>query len=187
MWLDTKYGIKEDDVIKLTFRDKQYSWHKYFMHITASENAGRKHQEYIAGMDSDPFLRLFTLGVVNQKSCFTCPFRNKTAADVRLGDYWGSRFERNEDGVSMILVNTEVGRKLVDAIKLQVDISAQNIEDRFGQQHTDYQYPKYYEASLMMLRDDHVRLKSIINLYETDFDRLKRKVKVFIKRTLRLR
>lgn len=83
-------------------------------------------------MDNDPFLKLFTLGVVNQKSCFTCPFRNKTSADVRLGDYWGPRFERTEEGVSMILVNTEKGRKLIDAIKIQTYISTQDIKDRFG-------------------------------------------------------
>lgn len=50
--------------------------------------------EYIVGVDNDPFLKLFILGVVNQKSCFTCPFRNKTVADIRLGDYWGHRFQK---------------------------------------------------------------------------------------------
>jgi len=32
-WLDAKHEIKEEKVMKLTFRDKQYSWHKYFMHV----------------------------------------------------------------------------------------------------------------------------------------------------------
>lgn len=40
MWLDSRHGMKEDKVMKMTFRDKKYSWHKYFMHITSSENTG---------------------------------------------------------------------------------------------------------------------------------------------------
>ena len=48
---------------------------------------------YVASREKDPFLKLFSMGVVNQESCFTCPFRNETSADIRLGDYWGERFK----------------------------------------------------------------------------------------------
>jgi len=86
----------------------------------------------------------------------------------------------------MILINSEMGRKLIDAIRSQIDILAHDIKERFGQQHTDYDYPKYYDASLTMLRDDRVQLKSIINLYETDFDRAKKKFKTFVKKILKI-
>lgn len=184
-WLNDKHGIEDDKIMNLKFRDKEYSWHKYFMHVSASKSGGMV-IEYIAEVNNDPFLKLFTMGVVNQESCFSCPFRNQTAADIRLGDYWGSRFLENEKGVSMVLVNTEIGSELINSIKTQANVSIQDIKERFGQQHTDYQYPKYYNASLSMLKDDCVQLRSVINLYETDFDRLKQKVKKFIKKIFRL-
>ena len=185
-WLDLDKGMKEGKKMILTFRDKTYSWHKYFMHITStSKNEWGGVKEYLAEADRDPFLKLFTLGVVNQEACFTCPYRNQTAADIRLGDYWGPRFESTEEGVSMILVNTEIGRNLMDGIKEKINYFEQDIKERFGQQHTDYQYPKYYDASLMMLRDDRVRLNSIIDLYENGFDRFKKQVKVLVEKLLK--
>ena len=93
---------------------------------------------YVASREKDPFLKLFSMGVVNQESCFTCPFRNETSADIRLGDYWGERFKNNEDGVSMVLINGSRGLALLNAVSDKVTINRQDITDRFGQQHTDY-------------------------------------------------
>ena len=76
------------------------------------------------------------MGVVNQESCFTCPFRNKSSADIRLGDYWGNRFKDNEEGVSMVIVNSSRGQEILDAIRDEITITKQDIKDRFGQQHT---------------------------------------------------
>lgn len=137
--------------------------------------------DYVAVTEKDPFLKLFTMGVVNQKPCFTCSYRNQTAADIRLGDYWGERFKDTEDGISMVLVNTGKGNNLMEAIKNQIAFSRQDIKERLGQQHTDFKYPEHYDVSLEMLRDDQVQLKSVINLYETDFDRFKSRMKKLIK------
>lgn len=118
------------------------------------------------------------MGVVNQESCLTCPFRNKTSADIRLGDYRGERFKNNEDGVFMVLING------MNAVSDKVTINRQDITDRFGQQHTDYEYPKYYEKSLALLKNSKVEFKDVIGLYESNFDRFKRRVKKIIKRML---
>lgn len=139
---------------------------------------------YVASREKDPFLKLFSMGVVNQKSCFTCPFRNKTSADIRLGDYWGERFKNNEDGVSMVLINGSRGLALLNAVSDKVTINKQDITDRFGQQHTDYEYPKYYKESLELLKNSKSEFKDVIGLYESNFDRFKRKIKKIIKRML---
>ena len=152
------------------------------MHIKALQNSGV--YDYVAIADKDPFLKLFTMGAVNQKSCFTCPYRNQSAADIRLGDYWGAHFKNTEDGVSMVLVNTQKGMDILNVIKEQVVLSKRNIAERFGQQHTDYQYPKYYDVSFEILLNEKADLQSIINLYETGYDRLKRKVKEIAKAML---
>lgn len=171
-WIVRKMKLTSiGDIKNITFRDKAYSWHEYYMHIIGGGTAYVEHKE------RDPFLKLFSMGVVNQESCFTCPFRNKSSADIRLGDYWGNRFKDNEEGVSMVIVNSSRGQEILDAIRDEITITRQDIKDRFGQQHTDYEYPKYYKRSLEMLKDSQFSFKDVVNLYETDYDRFKRTIK----------
>lgn len=178
-WVTRKMKLNATGNIKsIIFRDKSYSWHEYFMNINGGGTA------YVASREKDPFLKLFSMGVVNQESCFTCPFRNETSADIRLGDYWGERFKNNEDGVSMVLINGSRGLALLNAVSDKVTINRQDITDRFGQQHTDYDYPKYYEKSLELLKNSKSEFKDVIGLYESNFDRFKRRVKKIIKRML---
>lgn len=179
-WIVVKMNLRSAESIEnIKFRDKSYSWHEYFMNISGKGVA------YVENRKKDPFLKLFSMGVVNQESCFTCPLRNKTSADIRLGDYWGERFEKNEDGVSMVLVNGRRGSLLINAISDKVTINKQDIKERFGQQHTNYEYPKYYKKTLELLKNSKSEFKDIINLYESDFDRFKRKIKKIIKHILR--
>lgn len=81
---------------------------------------------YVEHRGKDPFLKLFSIGVVNQESCFTCLFRNKSSADIRLGDYWGNRFKDNEEGVSIVIVNSSCGQEMLDAICSTITITKQN-------------------------------------------------------------
>lgn len=180
-WIVRKMKLTSiGDIKNITFRDKAYSWHEYYMHIIGGGTAYVEHKE------RDPFLKLFSMGVVNQESCFTCPFRNKSSADIRLGDYWGNRFKDNEEGVSMVIVNSSRGQEILDAIRDEITITKQDIKDRFGQQHTDYEYPKYYKRSLEMLNDSQFLFKDVVNLYEIDYDRFKRTIKNIIKKMLHI-
>ena len=121
---------------------------------------------YVADREYDPFLKLFTMGVVNQESCFTCPYRNLSSADIRLGDYWGKRYENSEEGVSMVIVNTLQGAGLMKAVEGVLCLEQHDMEERFSQQHTDYDYSKYYKKSLEMLRDDKIDFKDIIGFIQ---------------------
>lgn len=178
-WLTKKLKINNlSDIENISFRDKSLSWHTYYFH------AKSKNSEYTAVKDKDPFLKLFTLSVVNQRACFTCPYRNKSAADIRIGDYWGKRFADSEDGVSMVLIGTEKGCRLIDSIKNDAVFMPQDINERFSQQHTDFSVPKFYEKSFEVLKDDKKDITSVVNLYETGFDRVKKRIKKVIKSML---
>lgn len=133
---------------------------------------------------NDDFLKLFTMGVTNQRACFVCPYRNSSSADIRIGDYWGSRYEKSETGVSMVLVGTEVGQKFMNLIEDRSKLECHDISERLAQQHMDYKCPKYYDISLKKLRDANVDLRQIINLYETKIWRLKKKIKSIIKQLI---
>lgn len=124
------------------------------------------------------------MGVVNQESCFTCPFRNETSADIRWVTIGVNASKTMKNGVSMVLINGSRGLALLNAVSDKVTINRQDITDRFGQQHTDYDYPKYYEKSLELLKNSKSEFKDVIGLYESNFDRFKRRVKKIIKRML---
>lgn len=177
-WLEKKQKINLKEVGSFVFRDKRYSWHTYYMHIIT------KNREYVSSRKRDPFLKLFSMGVYNQKECFTCEFRNFSGADIRLGDFWGKRFQHQEDGVSMVLLLTEKGEKtfnsLQDVVKEQV-----SIKERFGQQHTDYERPVKYEKGFEMLKKDY-SMDKLANIHDPFMNRTFREFKYVVKKILNL-
>lgn len=177
-WLNKKRHIESDKINSILFRDKAYSWHTYYIHISSMD------REYVNKKEKDPFLKLFTMGVVNQECCFTCKYRNHSAADLRLGDYWGEKYKNTEDGVSMLLIGTDSGKGFVEKLE-DVWIDEQPISDRMSQQHSDFKIPQFYTKSFEMLKDEKTRIKAVVNLYETSLDRALFKIKRCIKKFLR--
>lgn len=177
-WLENKKKIKRAEIKKLIFRDKKYSWHTYYMHITCDNN-----KEYICSRKKDPFLKLFSMGTLNQKECFTCMYRNNSFADIRLGDFWGERYQESEKGYSMVLTLSEIGEKIISNLE---DIEKENIsiEERLGQQHSDYALPNDYEKGFDMLNKTN-NLQSIVNYYDPILKRIIRESKQTIKKIIK--
>ena len=177
-WLENKKNIKKEEIKKLIFRDKKYSWHTYYMHITCDNN-----KEYICSRKKDPFLKLFSMGTLNQKECFTCMYRNDSFADIRLGDFWGERYQESEKGYSMVLTLSEIGEKIIFNLE---DIEKENIliEERLGQQHSDYALPNDYEKGFDMLNKTN-NLQLIVNYYDPILKRTIREWKQTIKKIIK--
>ncbi len=69
----------------------------------------------------DPFLRGYHSGLFYRPSCYECKFANaKRVSDITMADFWGvENLFPNEDvhrGVSVLLVNTQKGKQLVEEI-----------------------------------------------------------------------
>lgn len=178
-YLKSNIGIEYERIKQLDFRDKKYSWHEYYMHIITNQ------KEYVKNRDIDPFLRLFCQGVMNQKSCFTCPYRNMSFADIRLGDYWGKRYASSEKGYSMIIPITNKGVKYWNKISNNDDITVleTSINERFGQQTDPYSVPKYYEKSFKMLKEGDSILK-VYKLYNRPDQIIREKLRKFVNKYL---
>lgn len=69
------------------------------------------------------FTYLFYKHIMFRKSCGNCHFTNiKRPSDITIADFWGwentdSAFNADNKGVSLVLLNTEKGRKLFDAVQ----------------------------------------------------------------------
>ena len=62
---------------------------------------------------NDLFYNFFDLQTCYLPSCYECNFRTSSKADIRLGDFWGKRYIKNREGISLVLVLTEKGKKLL--------------------------------------------------------------------------
>lgn len=114
VWEDyLKYlqNTRNSKILKACFRDKRFGWHgarESFLFENGKEEF-RKTNNY-----------LYFTGLSMRESCSHCYYTNlKRVGDISLGDQWGipkdSPYE-DDKGLSLILVNSEKGRYLLNTI-----------------------------------------------------------------------
>ena len=128
-YLERKYN---DIIISVNFRDKnKYGW-KAHKESFIMKNRG--------GYNSRIFTMVFYQHIAFRPSCGNCHFCNTTRpSDITLADLWdrGHNFpEVNKDdkGESLLLINTEKGREIFDAVKDKLDYF-QTTTDKVMQSH----------------------------------------------------
>lgn len=110
------------DIRRISFRRKNCGWKRYAMSLEISSGMA-----YLACFDKDPFLKGFLFDLYNRLSCHNCQTRDlRSGADLTIADYWNvhQRFPEIDDdkGVSLVLVNTEKGSRMVSAVSSSVDM-----------------------------------------------------------------
>lgn len=121
-YLEKKQGAP---IVWVNFRDKQrYGWAAH--HETFKFKNG-------GGKMSFPFL--FYKHIMFRKSCGKCHFTNlHRPSDITIADFWGwektnLNFNADDKGCSLVLLNTEKGRKLFEAVKDGMNIFPANLDD----------------------------------------------------------
>lgn len=110
------------------FRDKE----KYGVgvHISYESKAGRVNQTYI----SNPYFFSYHTKVFHRRPCYQCQYRSEQRVeDLTIGDYWGiENYHKEFDiraGVSTLLVNTDKGAALLNAVKDELQLVKTRVED----------------------------------------------------------
>lgn len=81
------------------------------------------------------FTFLFYKHVMLRKSCGNCHFCNtKRPSDITIADFWGwektaPNFNVDNKGCSLVLVNTEKGQQLFEAVKDRINTVQANLDD----------------------------------------------------------
>ena len=81
------------------------------------------------------FTFLFYKHIMFRKSCGTCHFTNtKRPSEITIADFWGwektdPNFNIDDKGVSLVLLNTEKGSKLFEAVKERMNTFPTNLDD----------------------------------------------------------
>lgn len=96
------------------------------------------------------FTFLFYKHIMFRKSCGNCHFANtKRPSDITIADFWGwektdPKFNADNKGVSLVLLNTEKGRKLFEAVKDRMNTITAELDDCLqpNMMHPSAIYPK---------------------------------------------
>lgn len=92
---------------------------------------------YNKQMMQDNYFRGFITSLYNRYSCNECMFCNEMrVSDLTIGDFWGlgelEEFKYDsKNGVSLILINTETGNKLIERCKNNIFLQERKIEEAF--------------------------------------------------------
>lgn len=159
----------DNENLEVLFRYKQHGWKNRYIYATDGKCAYEAHQS------EDPYFRLFESGFAYAESCYDCRFRDATDADIRIGDYWGSRFSKDNTGVSMMITVSEVGESLVKEVSAFGDVKKQDVKDFFeNQQFENEPLPVFYKRLFNALSDDKTPIAEIVNEFVKPFEKKKK-------------
>ncbi len=154
-WLHSEFGMNREG-LHIDFRHKPSGWRERYIYSVDGERGHCEHQR------KDPYFLMFEAGQCYAGCCYECPWRATSAADVRMADYWGPRFEGDKTGVSMVLAMTERGREIVDKLRLHGAVEAQPFDDyRLYQQNENHPTPVFRDALMARLADSKESIKDV--------------------------
>jgi len=146
-WLNHCFGLDQQK-LHIDFRYKPRGWRERYIYTSdgSSESCRSQHE--------DPYFLLFEAGQCYGQSCYECPWRATSAADLRMADYWGPRFSKDKTGVSMLLVSTERGEKILAYLRQAGAVSEQPFSDYIKCQQTkNFRMPVFRDALIDTLSD----------------------------------
>ncbi len=146
-YLEKKQG---DKIYWVNFRDKQeFGW-----------TAHHETFKFVKGGGKIMFTYLFYQHVMFRHSCGKCHFCNiRRPSDITIADFWGwektdSNFNKDDKGVSLVLVNTEKGRRLFMAVKEDLNVIPAELENCM---QPNLKHPSKINSSRMAFERDFLK------------------------------
>ena len=99
-------------VTSVSWRSKEHEWNDSWV-MTLQSRDGTKHMSYRS--QGDAFYQLFLGNQCLGKACYAhCKYKSLgSAADIRIGDLWGTAYQNNKEGVSALIAFTEKGQRII--------------------------------------------------------------------------
>ncbi|MGD9365153.1 MAG: Coenzyme F420 hydrogenase/dehydrogenase, beta subunit C-terminal domain [Desulfobacteraceae bacterium] len=118
-------------LVNINMRHKLKGWKKLFYTVALLRDG----QECVLTGLSDSFMHGFLSGISLRPSCYLCPYTNTDRyGDITLADFWGIGdlvpfHHDTRKGVSLILVNSEKGKKLFEQSVCQMFFEERSLEE----------------------------------------------------------
>ena len=153
LWRDYLRYIekKQGDIISVVnFRDKEeFGW-----------KAHHETFKFVNGGGKMIFTDLFYKHIMFRHSCGKCHFCNTTRpSDITLADFWGwektdPNINKDDKGVSLVLVNTPKGREIFEAVKDKLDTIPAELENCL---QPNLQHPSVIHPKRMDFERDYIK------------------------------
>lgn len=126
------------EIQQVSFRNKQTGWRHYSLRIDVTGG-----NYYSSPVSKDMYLRGFVNNLLLRPSCYQCDFKaGRSRSDITLADFWSVDSvapELNDDsGMSLLLIHTNTGQKLLSEICNDVNI-IEITEEQALMHNTSYQ------------------------------------------------
>lgn len=169
------------EVTDIQFRSKKkYGWGSHF---AVSFKDGTEIQ--LKNNEAD-FLQMFYSDAFHTEACYRCEYdKNRSHADIRIGDFWGQKYAGNREGVSAVLAFTEAGEELIRQLIAENVLQAEEVvpADIYeGQLDKPQRKTRYYGKLQAELQTDKTLKQIQADAMKPVF--LERRIRSKIKRTL---
>lgn len=145
------------NINEITWRNKNKGWHNgYCITIKGEKSVYQSYRTH------DDFYAFFLGDACLGKACYdNCKFKyDKSCADIRLGDFWGNEYLKNDEGVSSVVVFTKKGKDLL--LSSDIELVSHSFEQvARGQMMSTAKRPWYYALCLSNLNNNKLNLQTL--------------------------
>lgn len=124
-------------LVNVNFRCKDDSWINFGM-----KRMDEAHKEIYISKDKDPYMLMFLRDYSLRPSCYKCIAKNYKCSDLTIADFWGIDSvlpEMNDGkGVSLVIVRSEMGKRIFDHIKSDIIFKEVSYEDGVRNNPAEY-------------------------------------------------
>ncbi len=117
------------EISNVDFRPKTYGWSIYAIRVDFQNR-----RTYTMPAHLDPYCYGFVVEHINTRDyCYDCRFEEHHESDIILADFWKytalTGKKQDKSGISLVLVNSEKGERLLKAMKPYFEMEPLRLED----------------------------------------------------------
>ena len=144
-----KQKLHAEKFDRVLFRYKKNDWHTYCLRADAGDRT------FCGARETELFWQVFFENVLLNDACFDCEMRKtESLADLRLGDYWGRRYQQHSDGVSAVFALTERGEQALSRLNLRCLEAGTPDEMLQAQNMAGYHNRELHDGAMNVLRSE---------------------------------
>ncbi len=163
LWSKYLEYIKEqsafDKIDHISFRSKSHGWHEYCFDFF------KGNKKITSSKYNDPFFELFFGMDIANEACYDCIARSTVEkTDIRMGDFWGRRYSSDTNGVSAVIISSEIGRDLFLSVSGNFDIKKVEFNEIIDSQSYKKNHPcnVYRRERVLALLNGSDNIKDIV-------------------------
>ena len=191
VWREYCNGLEKifrSKIDSISFRNKDINWENYSLKVIFKNN-----DIYTNKANDDLFMKGFLKNLYLRLSCYNCNFKQiDRVSDITLGDFWGVKNILlkfyDELGVSLIIIHSNKGKAIVDAIKNELIFDKINLLQSIKYNLSAIESAKANKNRKKFFDDfyeDKLNLNDLIVKYTKERISIGKKIKLKIKNLLK--